>query len=99
VYTEIVEPGVWRGGAIIMAASVMRKSKIRRRTVLFDAFGNLDINGDTKDFLKVSEPDVGEDSRAFGLDVSDHNVRFVPRLFKNTLPTWRQDLADSRFAN
>jgi O-methyltransferase len=90
---DIVELGVWRGGAMIMAALVMRNSKVRRRIVLFDALGNLDIYDDIKSFLKVSEPEVREAFRTFGVGVTDHNVHLVPGLFKNTLPTWRQEMS------
>jgi hypothetical protein len=43
---------------MIMTTLVMRKSKVRRRIVLFDAFGNLDIYGNIKSFLNVSEPEI-----------------------------------------
>jgi len=39
VQGDIVELGVWRGGAMIMAAILLQEAKSDRKLFLFDAFG------------------------------------------------------------
>jgi hypothetical protein len=76
---------------MIMAALVRRKSKVRRGIVLSDDFGDLDIYANVKSFRNVSEPEVREALRTFGVGVTDHDVRMLLGFFMNTLSTWRQE--------
>jgi O-methyltransferase len=85
----IVELGVWRGGAMIFAAAVLKESSIIRDLYLMDAFGAIGEYGSTRlmDYLAVPLENVQEHFRTF--DLLDPHVHFEKGLFKDVLPAWK----------
>jgi O-methyltransferase len=93
---DVIETGVWRGGASIFMRAVLKANDITDRTVwLCDSFEGLpkpeqdkypaDI-GDahyTYDFLAVSQETVSANFEKYGL--LDDKVRFVKGYFEHTL--------------
>jgi O-methyltransferase len=95
---DIVEAGVWRGGASILARAVLQSLGVDDRVVwLVDSFAGLpapdaaryprdrDLDLSRIDYLRASLEDVQENFRRFGL--LDAQVRFVKGWFRDTLPT------------
>jgi O-methyltransferase len=95
---DLIETGVWRGGACIMMRGVLAAYGVRDRTVwVADSFAGLPAPdaarypadaGDahhTWSALAVSEADVRENFRRYGL--LDDQVRFLVGWFRDTLPT------------
>jgi O-methyltransferase len=90
---DVVECGVWRGGAsIFMRAVLVALGHSARRVWLFDSFqglpkprdkGDLDLSMHS-DYLGVSLSQVQDGFRQFGL--LSERVNFVPGWFKDTLP-------------
>lgn len=100
---DVIETGVWRGGASIFARAVLRAHGADDRTVFVcDSFRGLPPSdpahpADTRQWNGVPELEVGlEEVRAnferYGL--LDDGVRFVEGWFKDTLP----GLADRTWA-
>jgi O-methyltransferase len=96
---DLIEAGVWRGGASILARATLDSLGATNRTVwLADSFEGLpppDAEGfpedrgmdlHTIDFLAVSQADVRANFARLGLD---HGVRFVEGFFNETLPALR----------
>ncbi len=90
---DVVECGVWRGGAsIFMRGVLLALGQSSRRVWLFDSFQGLPKPNDTRDidltmfadYHGVPLHQVQNNFRAFGL-LSD-NVKFVPGWFNDTLP-------------
>jgi hypothetical protein len=90
---DVVECGVWRGGAsIFMRGILVAAGESWRQAWLFDSFQGLPKPQDTSDvdlsmfsgYLGVPLSEVQDNFRAFGL-LSD-NVKFVPGWFNETLP-------------
>lgn len=93
---DILEAGVWRGGASIYARGVLKAFGISDRTVyVADSFQGLPKpdqrypadQGDEHwniDFLKVSLAEVRENFSAY--DLLDDQVVFVEGFFEETLP-------------
>ena len=94
---DVLEAGVWRGGAVIFAAAYLSQSNpLSRRVIAADSFDGLpppdsrypvdagDLHS-TIEFLRVSEEEVRANFRKFG--VSTDNVDFLPGWFEDTLPT------------
>jgi len=95
---DLIETGVWRGGAVILMKAVLEAyGDPDRRVFVADSFAGLprpdedkypqDI-GDihyTEDFLAVSEDTVKANFRKYGL--LDDNVVFLKGWFKDTLPS------------
>ncbi len=94
---DVVETGVWRGGASIFARATLRALNVTDRTVwCADSFAGLpppDVTrypieeGDTHhqvEYLKVGLPEVKRGFEQFGL--LDDRVRFLPGWFSETLP-------------
>jgi O-methyltransferase len=94
---DVIETGVWRGGASIFMRGVLAAHGDRTRTVwLADSFQGLPPpdeehypadRGDqlfTIDFLAVSLEQVKANFERYGL--LDDNVRFLPGWFRDTLP-------------
>lgn len=91
---DVVECGVWRGGAsIFMRGVLVALGHASRRSWLFDSFqglpkpsngGDIDLTMFTS-YLGVPLSEVRDNFKAFGL-LSD-NVKFVPGWFNDTLPT------------
>lgn len=85
----IIEAGVWRGGAMIMAAAVASESNFEQRDLyLYDAFDSIPGYGRSKSFLENSEDEVKGYFKLFGM--LDHNVKFVKGMFKDTVPEWQK---------
>lgn len=96
---DLIETGVWRGGATIFMRAVLRAYGITDRTVwVADSFAGLppaDVENypadagipfdAMTDVLGVPLEDVQENFRRY--DLLDEQVRFLPGLFKDTLPT------------
>ena len=93
---DIIETGVWRGGAMMFAKAVLNKHSASDRSVwCADSFEGLpkqygrdseiradpDLAGNTH--LGVSQPDVEANFRRF--DLLDENVKFVKGWFSDTL--------------
>ena len=96
---DLIEAGVWRGGASILARATLDTLGADERTVwLADSFQGLpppDAEGFPEDramdlheidFLAVSQEDVRANFARLGLD---HGVRFVEGFFGETLPALR----------
>lgn len=84
----IIEMGVWRGGAMILAAAVTLQAASNRDLYLFDAFESIPGYGRFKNFLENSMEEVQGNFDLFGLN--GPNVHFVKGLFKDTIPTWKK---------
>jgi O-methyltransferase len=98
---DVIETGVWRGGASIFAKGVLRAHGADGDRVVWvaDSFQGLpppdadsypaDAGGKwhTADYLAVSREEVEENFRRYGL--LDDNVRFLEGWFRDTLPTVR----------
>jgi hypothetical protein len=97
---DLIETGVWRGGASIFMRAVLRVHAVTDRTVwVADSFEGLPaadlVNYPQDDgevaclhgipYLAVSLEQVKDNFRAYGL--LDHHVRFLKGWFKDTLPT------------
>jgi hypothetical protein len=97
---DLIETGVWRGGASIFMRAVLRVHGVTDRTVwVADSFEGLpaaDLEHYPQDtgevanlhgipYLAVSLEQVKDNFRAYGL-LNDH-VRFLKGWFKDTLPT------------
>jgi hypothetical protein len=95
---DLVETGVWRGGAVIFMRGILEAYGERRRLVwAADSFEGLpkpDVErypadeGDrhwTFPQLTVSQKDVEANFERYGL--LDDRVRFLPGWFRDTLPT------------
>ena len=94
---DLIETGVWRGGCTVLMRAILKVHGDTTRTVwVADSFEGLPQpdgvrfpadRGDTHhavDFLRVSEDEVRETFRRYGL--LDGQVRFLPGWFKDTLP-------------
>jgi O-methyltransferase len=94
---DIVETGIWRGGAIIFAASYLSVYNMSDRKVFgCDSFEGLpepdpkfpidsnDIHS-TIDFLRVSLPEVEHNLKKYLVDTD--KVKLVKGWFEQTLPT------------
>jgi len=94
---DLIETGVWRGGAVILMRGVLKAFGVTDRTVwAADSFEGLpppdperyprDAGLDFSRFqeLAVSLPEVQENFRRY--DLLDERVRFLKGWFKDTLP-------------
>lgn len=90
---DLMETGVWRGGAcLLMRAVLAARGDTTRRVWLADSFVGLPPPTDVADgwdlsgspFLAVTEEEVRDNFRRFGL--LDEQVRFLPGWFADTLP-------------
>lgn len=97
---DLIETGVWRGGAAIFMRGVLKAHGITDRTVwVADSFRGLpppdsgrypaDAEGNwhVADHLAVSVAEVRENFRRYGL--LDDQVNFVEGWFRDTLPVLR----------
>ena len=93
---DLVETGVWRGGASIYMRGILKAHGVTDRIVwLADSFAGLPApdgryaadHGDqlhTRDELAVTADDVRDNFRRY--DLLDDQVRFLVGWFKDTLP-------------
>ena len=94
---DLIETGVWRGGCTVLMRAVLKAWGDTERVVwVADSFEGLPKpdaerhpadRGDTHhaiDYLRVSEDDVRETFRRYGL--LDRQVRFLRGWFRDTLP-------------
>ena len=89
---EIVETGVWRGGACIWAAAVLECLKSDKKVYVCDSFCGLPLVSDPKETisyddaesLRVSLEEVEANFDRFGLK---HRAVFVKGWFKDTMPS------------
>jgi O-methyltransferase len=102
---DLIETGVWRGGAGILMRAMLKLHRVDDRTVwLADSFAGLPhpdpgtYPQDAHDrhhrfsYLAVSEDDVRRNFERYGL--LDRQVRFLAGWFRDTLPT----LTDQRWS-
>jgi O-methyltransferase len=96
---DLIEAGVWRGGATILMRAVLKAyGSVDRLVWVADSFQGLpepdadrypadagDVHHTHSDVLSVSQEQVEENFRRYGL--LDEQVRFLPGWFKDTLPT------------
>jgi len=86
---DIVELGVWRGGAMILAQAVLQVhcQTCNRRAILFDMFGVLDKTtggyGKADSYLAVSKEQVQKNFVKYNL--LNDNVRFIQGMFDLTV--------------
>lgn len=94
---DLIEAGVWRGGASIFMRAVLKAHGVEDRTVwLADSFQGLPPPnealypadaGDLHHTVEELSVSVDEVRRNFGLyDLLDDRVRFLPGWFSDTLP-------------
>jgi hypothetical protein len=91
---DLIETGVWRGGATIFMRAALKAYRITDRTVwVADSFEglppteyekDLNLRLDKVDCLAVSLEDVQSNFSKYGL--LDEQVRFLKGWFKDTLP-------------
>jgi O-methyltransferase len=98
---DLIETGVWRGGAsIFMKANLIAAGDTKRKVFVCDSFKGLPApdphipqdKGDwlhTMSYLAVSKNDVMENFKKY--KVLDDNVVFVEGWFKDTLPSLRSN--------
>jgi len=96
---DLIETGVWRGGAsIFMKANLIALKDEKRKIYVCDSFRGLpkpdpkvhQDRGDklhSFDYLAVSKSNVIDNFKKY--NVLDHNILFVEGWFKDTLPTLR----------
>jgi O-methyltransferase len=90
---DVVELGVWRGGAVIYASAVLLALGQGHRNIhVFDAFESLPGYGASSHFLSVSEESVKHNFEKYGLLSS--NVKFYKGLFQDTVPIFAQGNPD-----
>ena len=96
---DLIETGVWRGGACIFMRAILKAYGDATRTVwVADSFAGLpppnpgiyqadagDIHHTYGDYLAVSREDVEKNFRRYGL--LDQQVKFLQGWFKDTLGT------------
>jgi len=85
----IIETGVWRGGAMIMAAVVSEEAQSNRDLYLYDAFESIPGYGGSKSFLENSQEEVESYFDLFTLHDRE-KIHFVKGLFKDTVPLWKK---------
>lgn len=95
---DLIETGVWRGGATIFMRAVLKAYDIKDRTVwVADSFEGIPKGDPVRypgddlaplyrfnDVFGVSQAIVEENFRRYGL--LDDQVRFLPGYFRDTLP-------------
>lgn len=92
----ILEMGVWRGGAMIMATAAQKEHKdaggtLDRDLFVFDAFEEIpkEMYGINSEFLFNTQQSVVDAFESFGLD--DSNVHYRKGLFQDTAPQIQTD--------
>jgi len=100
---NLLECGVWRGGAAIMMKAVLVANDCNdREVILADSFCGLPdviapqdhtfhMSREDLDFLKVSMDEVKDNFRSYGL--LDSSIKFIPGWFSESLPSINAKLA------
>jgi O-methyltransferase len=101
---SIVELGVWRGGAMLVAAAVVKEHAEQqinnaietvRDLYLFDAYDSIDVYSDAlRSYLSVSEENVRDTFAQH--DLLDDHVHFVKGMFNDTLPSFMEEQHQGR---
>jgi len=98
---SLIETGVWRGGATIFMAGLVKSYNQNRKVFVADSFSGLPMpnpdiypvdKGDkhyTYHDLNVSFEEVYENFRSY--DLIDENIIFLKGWFKDTLPTIKDE--------
>ena len=94
---DLIETGIWRGGAVIFMRGVLKAYNIKDRVVwAADSFEGIPVADEEKypadsgnlshvrNITAVSQEEVSENFKKYGL--LDDQVRFIPGWFKDTLP-------------
>jgi O-methyltransferase len=84
---DVIETGVWRGGACILMRAILKAHGVTdRRVFVADSFQGFPGEAEARfQFLAVSRAEVEENFRKYGL--LDDQVVFLEGWFKDTLPT------------
>jgi O-methyltransferase len=98
---DFIETGVWRGGSAMLIKAILKAQNSDRIVWCADTFSGMPVPGikdqelaqDTsslsdfsdRTYMAASLDSVKRNFLAFGL--LDENVKFLPGLFKNTLPS------------
>jgi hypothetical protein len=95
---DFAELGVWRGGSCIYAKAVLDvMAEDTRNVLVFDAFESISTYGVVmSQYLQTSVAAVEHNFAKYGL-LDDH-VKFFKGLFKDTVPTFRQQHNGSKIA-
>lgn len=98
---DLIETGVWRGGATIFMAGLIKSYGQDRKVFVADSFEGLPYpnverfpseEGDSHwmcDYMKISIDEVRDNFKAY--DLLDDNVIFLKGWFENTLPTVKDE--------
>lgn len=82
---DLLEAGVWRGGACILMRAVLEARGVTNRTIwAADSFQGLHRHAEGHEALAVSEEQVRHYFRLYGL--LDDQVKFIPGWFHESLP-------------
>lgn len=82
---DLMECGIWRGGACILMRAVLKAHGVKDRTVwAADSFQGLLRHAEGHDALAVSEEQVRHNFSLYGM--LDDQVRFIPGWFHESLP-------------
>lgn len=94
---DIIECGVWKGGASIFIAAFIKSLDINKKLFVADSFCGLpapdpinypdDINQKLHTFKELAIPLEDVKTNFLLFNVLDPNVVFLPGWFKDTLPT------------
>lgn len=95
---DVMETGVWRGGACILMRALLKHAGSKRLVWVADSFQGLpkpdadsypvdegDTHWEHEELYSVTFQDVQDNFRKYGL--LDEGVRFLPGWFRDTLPT------------
>lgn len=93
---DFIETGVWRGGACVFMARLLKEFKENRNVYVCDSFEGLPVpeekypadKGDrhhTFEYLKIGVEQVKQGFEKY--KVLDDNIKFVKGWFKDTIPT------------
>lgn len=90
---DLMECGVWRGGACILMKALLEVhgQHFRRKVWVADSFQGLHRHAEGHDALAVPMADVQRNFRKYGL--LDDQVRFIPGWFHESLPGPVEELA------
>ena len=85
---DVVELGVWRGGAMIYARAVLNQLESDRKVHLFDAFAPIEGYSGAAPFLSTDIDRVKASAKAYGLD---QGLEYHKGFFNSSLPVFIKD--------